>query len=132
MVNMISQWLERLQCIRDERGLALIESLIAVVVLGTIVVTFTVTLATGALGVRENDQEVVVQGLARTQLEYTKSYAYDPNATTYPTVSAPPGYVISVAVSSVPSTNSNIQKITANITRDGNFIMTIKDYKVNR
>ncbi len=128
----MNKWLKRLQQIRDERGLALMESLIAVVVLGTTVLSFTVGLATGALGIRENDQEVVAQGLARTQLEYTKSYAYDPSATTYPIVSTPPGYAIAVSVSFVPSTNSNIQKVTANITRDGNLIMTIKDYKVNR
>ncbi len=125
---MIKKW----QCIRDERGLALMESLIAVAVLGTTVLAFTVALATGALGIRENDQEVVAQGLARTQLEYTKSYAYNPSATTYPTVTTPSGYAISVAVASVPSTNANIQKITANITRDGNLVMTINDYKVNR
>ncbi len=125
---MIKKW----QCIRDERGLALMESLIAVAVLGTTVLAFTVALATGALGIRENDQEVVAQGLARTQLEYTKSYAYIPSATTYPTVTTPSGYAISVTVASVPSTNANIQKITANITRDGNLVMTINDYKVNR
>ncbi len=125
---MIKKW----QCIRNERGLALMESLIAVAVLGTTVLAFTVALATGALGINENAQEVVAQGLARSQLEYTKSYAYDPSATTYPAVTTPPGYAISVAVASVPSTNANIQKITANITRDGNLIMTIKDYKVNR
>ncbi len=129
---MISEWLQRLKCIRGEGGLALVESLIAVAVLGTTVLAFTVALATGALGVSENKQEVVVQSLARTQLEYTKSYTYDPSATTYPTVAAPSGYAISVAVSSISGTNSNIQRVTANITRDGNLIKTIKDYKMNR
>ena len=47
-------------------------------------------------------------------------------------MSAPDGYGISVAVAAVPGTNSNIQKITANVTRDGAVIMTAEDYKVNR
>ncbi len=129
---MIRQWLRKFQCIRDERGLALVESLIAVAILGTTVVTFAVALATGSLAVNENDQEVVAQSLARTQLEYTKSYTYDPGATTYPAVPAPAGYTISVAVASITGTNSNIQKITANISREGKQVMTIQDYKVNR
>ena len=132
MIDTVSQWLERIECIRSEKGLALVESLVAVLLLGTTILTFTTALATGSLGVRENDQEVVVQSLARSQLEYTKSYSYDPNATTYPTVATPPGYAISVAVSAISGTNSNIQKVTANISRDGNLIMTIEDYKGNR
>ena len=129
---MMNRWRQRLQRIRDERGLALVESLVAVAVLGTTVLAFTVALATGALGVSENKQEAVVQSLVRTQLEYTKSYSYNATATTYPTVATPPGYAISVAVSSIAGTNSNIQRVTANITRDGNLIKTIKDYKMNR
>ncbi len=132
MVRMIIQWLGRLPWHRDEKGIVLVESLVAVAIVGTTIVTFAAALATGSLAVRENDQEVVAQSLARTQLEYTKGYAYDPLATTYPTVTAPPGYVITVTVSSIPDTNSNIQKITADISREGEPVMTIVDYKVNR
>ncbi|OGC95545.1 MAG: hypothetical protein A2W25_05430 [candidate division Zixibacteria bacterium RBG_16_53_22] len=123
---------KKLKALRCEKGIGLVESLAAVALLGTAVLTLTGALATGSLGVSENDEEVVVQSLARTQLEYTKSYAYDPGASTYPTVAAPPGYAISVGVSAVPGANSNIQKITANISRDGNLILTIRDYKGNR
>ena len=132
MVGMIGQWLGKLKWYRDERGVALVESLIAVAILGTTVVTLIIALATGSIAIRETDQEVVAQSLARTQLEYIKGYAYDPDATTYPTVSAPTGYTISVGVSSIPDTNSNIQKISANISREGGLILTIEDYKVNR
>ena len=117
---------------QDETGIALVESLVAVAVLGVAVVTFVVALSTGSLAVQESDQEVTVQSLARTQLEYTKGYPYDPDAITYPTVSAPAGYGISVAVTSVPDTDTDIQKITVDISRDGETIMTIEDYKVNR
>ena len=117
---------------QDETGIALVESLVAVAVLGVAVVTFVVALSTGSLAVQESDQEVTVQSLARTQLEYTKGYPYDPDAITYPTVSAPAGYGISVAVTSVPDTDTDIQKITVDISRDGEAIMTIEDYKVNR
>ena len=129
---MISQWLGKLQWHQDEKGVALVESLVAVAILGTTVVALIISLATGSIAIRETDQEVVVQSLARTQLEYIKGYTYDPDATTYPTVSTPPGYTISVGVSSTPDADPDIQKVTANISRDGELILTIEDYKVNR
>ena len=129
---MISQWLRKLQWHRDERGIALVESLVAVGILGTTVVTLIISLATGSIAIRETDEEVVVQSLARTQLEYIKGYTYDPDATTYPAVATPPGYSISVGVSSTPDADPDIQKVTANISREGTLILTIEDYKVNR
>ena len=129
---MLSQCLGKLKLHRDEKGIALVESLVAVAILGTTVVTLIISLATGSIAIRETDEEVVVQSLARTQLEYIKGYTYDPNATTYPTVSTPPGYTISVGVSPTPDADPDIQKVTANISREGNLILTIEDYKVNR
>ena len=80
----------------------------------------------------EHKQEVVAQSLVRSQLEYTKSYPYDPAATTYPTVAVPADYSISVAVSSVPETDTDIQKITVIVSREEQDILTVADYKVNR
>ena len=129
MFRMMSQRTGKRPGHRGEKGIALVESLIAVAILGTAVVTFITSLSTGSLAIRETDQEVVAQSLARTQLEYIKGLPY---ATSYPAVAAPPGYTISVSVAAVPGANANIQKVTANISRDGELTMTIKDYKVNR
>ena len=95
-------------------------------------VAFVVALSAGSLAVGEHKQEVVAQSLVRSQLEYTKSYTYDPAATTYPTVAVPADYSISVAVSSVPETDTDIQKITVIVSREEQDILTVADYKVNR
>ena len=118
---------------QGERGVTLVEALVAVAVLGGGILTLVLAMSSGALAVKENDRQSVAQGLARAQLEYTKSYAYNPSASTYPTVSAPDGYGISVGVTRVPDTGSNnIQKITANVTFNDATIMTAEDYKVKR
>ena len=104
----------------------------AVAILGTSVVAFAAGLSAGSIAVRGQDEIVVTQGLAQTQLEYTKSYAYNPGAVTYPAVTAPPGYSISMGVSAVPGTDANIQKITVTISRDGQVVETVAGYKVNR
>ncbi len=117
---------------RGQRGIGLVETLMAVAVLGTAVVAFVTALSTGSIAVGENDSEAIVQGLARSQLEYTKSYTYNPAAATYPLIAAPAGYSISVGVSAVPSTDNNIQKITVTINHKGSNIIQVQDYKVNR
>src|SRR4030042_4275387 len=112
---------------RGERVLALVESLVAIGILGGSVLTMVLAMSGGALAVRENDVEVTAQGLARTQMEYLKNYPYDAEATTYPAVAAPAGYGISVGVTAVPGANASIQRVTANITRDGAVVMTVAD-----
>ena len=115
---------------QDQKGLGLVESLAAIAILGIAVVAFVAALSAGSIAVREQNQDVVAQSLARTQLEYVKGCSY--NATTYPTVDTLEGYSISLGVSSIPGTDADIQKITVNITREGEDILTIEDYKVNR
>ena len=127
------QWLRRIKVwVQGERGLGIVESLAAVAILGAAVVAFIIALSTGSLAVREVDQETVAQSLVRTQLEYIKGYPYDPAAITYPKVDVPEGYTISVEVSSIPDTNTDIQKITVTISRDREEILNVADYKVNR
>ena len=118
--------------LREERGMTLVEALMTIAIIGVVLVTFATGMSSGAIAVRENDQEVTVQSLARTQMEYIKGYPYDSGASTYPTVSTPAGYSISVAVTATPDADSNIQKVTANISRDGQLLLTVEDYKVNR
>ena len=116
----------------NQRGLGLVETLIAVAILGTAMVAFTGALSAGSLAAGSQNIDVVAQSLAQSQLEYTKSYEYDSGASTYPTISVPEGYGISVDVSSVPGTDADIQKITVTITRDSQNLLVVEDYKVNR
>ena len=116
----------------DQRGIGLAETLVAVAILGTAGVSFGVALATGSLTVNEQATETTAQRLVQSQLEYTKSYAYDPGVATYPLIAVPAGYELTVAVSAVPGADTDIQTITVTASRDGEAVLTIDDYKVNR
>ena len=129
----INQWLARARVrVEDERGLGLADSLVAVAILGLAVTAFVLALSTGSIAVRVNEQQVVAQRLVQTQLEYVKNYAYDPEATTYPAVDTPEGYTISVAVAPVPDTDTDIQKITVTASHEGEEVLIVEDYKVDR
>jgi type II secretory pathway pseudopilin PulG len=143
----ISKWLKRIKVkLQDEAGIGLVESLAAVAILGIAGTAFVLSLSTGALAVREGDQEATAQSLARAQMEYVKNYPYQEVPTTYPLVytedetynpnpvTLPEGYGISVAVGAIPQAggDTDIQKVTVTISREGENIMTIEDYKVRR
>ena len=119
-------------CIRDERGIGLAESLAAIAIIGITAVAFITALSTGVLAVRESDQEAVAQQLARTQLEYLKSLPYDATGDTYPTVDTPSGYTISLETDAFIYTDTDIQELTVTIYRDSESILTVAAYKVKR
>jgi Tfp pilus assembly protein PilV len=115
-----------------EKGASLVEALVTIAILGVVVVSFVAAMSTGALAAGQSNEEAVAQGLVRTQLENTKSQAYVPGAATYPTVTTPAGYAISVAVATTPDNNANIQKVTVTVTRGSRTVANVVDYKVNR
>jgi hypothetical protein len=116
-----------------ERGITLVEAAVSVLLLGGGVLTMILTMSGGVLAVQLNDEEVTAQTLARSQMEYIKEYPYNFLGVTYPTISAPADYSIHITVQSVPGISStDIQKVTAVITRAGQTVFTLEDYKVNR
>ncbi len=115
-------------------GVGLVETLVAVAILGVTLVTLLAAISTGSIGVATTEERVTAENLARSQLEYTKSEAYLPVVpASYATVTPPAGYTVSAeATSIIPEGDSSVQKITVTITRDGDTLMTVEDFKVNR
>jgi Tfp pilus assembly protein PilV len=116
----------------NQKGIGLVEALIAVAILGTAVIAFVVSLSVGSLASNELNKETNAQGLAQAQMEYTKSYPYNPEATTYPVLTPPATYSVTVNVSPVPGADMNIQKIAVTVSKDGVILLTVYGYKVNR
>lgn len=115
----------------NERGFSIAEALVAIAIIAIVITGFMATYGTGSLAVLTIDSEAELQRLARNQLEYVKSYAYNPTAITYPLLATPAEYSVIVTVSPLPATDDNIQKVTVTVTRDDRTL-TVADYKVNR
>jgi type II secretory pathway pseudopilin PulG len=117
--------------LRSQEGISLVETLVAVAILGTAVVVFTSSLSTGVISTSVHGQEVIAQRLAQNQVESIKNQVFSA-AGTYNTVTVPAGYTISLAKSAVSGANTNIQKITVTVLRNGVSAFTVAAYKVNR
>jgi Tfp pilus assembly protein PilV len=115
-----------------QAGVGLVETLVAVAILGVTLVTLLAAISTGSIGVATTEERVSAENLARSQLEYAKSQPYSTAPASYATVTPPAGYAISADAISIPEGDSSVQKITVTVTRDGDTLLTVEDYKVDR
>ncbi len=122
----------RIAMTSGQEGVGLVETLIAVAILGVTLVVLLTAISTGSIGVATTEERVTAENLARSQLEYTKSQAYVTAPASYATVTPPTGYAVTAAATSIPGGDSSIQQIMVTVTRDGETLLTVEDYKVDR
>ena len=117
---------------RSERGVALVEALVAVAIAGTALVMFLSGMSTGLLSTSQSDRLSTAHELARSQVESTKAATYHAPPYTYPSVPAPSGYAVSSTASSIAGAGASIELISVTVTKAGATIFTLEDYKVDR
>lgn len=120
-----------------EAGVTLIETLIALAIIGFIAVAILSSMATGAKATTIAGEQAFAESLARSELEYIKNQPYDSIAPLEYGVDPelrqhePEGWVIlPPTVSTVH--DGNIQKIAVTVTRNGKAVLSVTTYKVNR
>ena len=121
----------------NERGMTLIEVLVALGILAVVGATFITGITVASKGSMVSQERVSAESLVKSQMEDTKAQDYDPEATTYDTIDLPAdldaqGYDISVFAQPLYSPDDDIQRITVTVTRNGETLFTLVDYKVNR
>ena len=115
---------------KGETGTSLLETIVALALLGIIAVVFLGTLATTSSARSIADEHASSRILAESQMENLKkqeySSSYDPVA-----ISGDyPGYTASVDVQTLR--NGSIQKITVTIRHHNRDIESLESYKVSR
>jgi len=120
-------------CTGNSKGVSAIEVIIALAILGIIAVAFLGGLSTALNATSIADERSVAQSLAQSQMEYIKSQDYVYDATEYDVISdVPDGYTIQVVAEPLNTPDDGIQKITITIKHQGNEVLTLEDYKVDR
>ncbi len=155
---MTGKWLKRPRLLRGGNGIGLLETMLALGVLGFIGVAFMTALSVSFKSTEISEEQVTAEDLARTQLEYIRDQDYcippttpyiipqDGGCGTYdvppPGLTLPSGYTITLEITEYcdgqgPEPGGcydvqEIQKLTARVFRDGGLVTEIADLKTNR
>jgi type II secretory pathway pseudopilin PulG len=116
----------------SERGVSLVETLVAVAILGTALVVFMSGLSTGILATGRADRLSIAHELARSQLEDTKAQPYVAAPHTYPSVAAPAGYSVTSDATDAQNGDAAVQLITVVVSKDADVLFTLEGLKVDR
>ncbi len=124
--------------IRPESGATLLETVVALAVLGTVAVTFLTGIYTTSKAAFLADTRATAMSLAQSQMEWAENttYSYNATATGYPPAPIPSGkdYIgysanITATLVSGHSSDDGIQKITVTIKRSGADVIKLEGYK---
>ena len=120
-----------------ESGATLMETAVALFILGVIAVTFLSGLVTTSKAVFIADERATAESLARSQIEWAKSANYTDNATQYSPELIPSGkdyidYSANITTEPLHDPDDGIQKITVTVKRSGDTVFTLEGYKVDR
>ncbi len=134
------RWLLKgnLRLFREQKGISLLEILIAVGILSVIGVVFIGSLNTAYRSVGVLDEQTQAEALARSQMEDIKDSTYQDSGNYTVTVDLPTQYSISIDVevpTIVSANTTTLQEITVSVSRptgDGGNrpLLSISTYKV--
>jgi len=137
----------RLRFLRGQKGLTLIETILAAAILAAIGVGLLTALDTNARATRQLDEKVVATNLATAYIEATKAMDY---AETYPEpedlITIPPQYNVNVDITFSSDgasgdgitwvdtySGETIQKLAVTVSREGGgHILTVCAFKTKR
>ena len=119
--------------LRGQKGFGLIEVLIAVAILSIAATAFLGAISTSAIAINKQDRKITSEAIAVSQINHTKSQAYQIAPASYAVIpSLPTNYLVTSDATAIAGRDDNIQLITVTVSRGGNVLYTLEDYKVNR
>ncbi|OGN86831.1 MAG: hypothetical protein A2158_08020 [Chloroflexi bacterium RBG_13_46_14] len=116
-----------------QAGFGLVESLLAVAILGSTVFMLLGGLSTGAISVGILQEDIVAENLGRTQLEYTKCLPFHTAPYSYDSVEiVPEGYSVTANAVPVSARDDNIQRVIITVYRGDKSVYILEGFKVKR
>ncbi len=129
--------LRRRICHRYETGIALLETLVALAVLGATAVVFLGGLLTTTKVMSQTDEQSTAASLAQRQIEWVKAATYVYGASEYSLAPMPDSsdylnYSVTVTAEPLRTPDDGIQRITVSVIRSGEPVFRLQSYKVDR
>ena len=121
----------------QESGISLIETVVALAILGAIAVSFLGGMTTASEANFIADEQTTAESLARSQMERVKTADYVYGATEYPPAPMPSGedylnYSTVITAEPLNNPDDGIQKITVAIKHFDKTIIKLESYKGER
>ena len=114
----------------NERGIGLVEILVAVAIMAIVFTAFLAALSTGAFSVAQVRKQVTAENIARSQLEYVKQSDFISGTNYYtPTTISSSWYAATISATTI---YTDLQLITVTVFYNGEPTFTMEEYKVNR
>ena len=115
--------------LEEQKGMTLIDTLVALAILGAIGIAFMNALSTGSRTSGHLDDVATAERLVRNQLEGIRNASYDITAPyEYSIVDHPANYPVSVDVES--NGDNTLQDITITVSHEGETLVTLDTFKV--
>lgn len=122
---------------RNEKGFTLVETIIAIALLGIIGVTFLSALNVSLNVLVVTDERQTAMNLAESQMEHIKKQGYLASYSPAPIPDEYSGYSVAIYTEDISSRDDNIQKIRIVVSHQGKPVIltadsTLEGYKVKR
>ena len=123
---------------RNKKGVALLEVLIAGVILAVVLVGFLQGLNVTLLGTDRNSKINSALHVAQSQMEYTKSLTFNQSGYSNDRIDVPKGYIIDVHCIDTYENVTGKQLITVTVSYNNtnlasqDYRVVLKDYKIDR
>jgi prepilin-type N-terminal cleavage/methylation domain-containing protein len=119
---------------KNQTGLTLIETLVAIAIIGAISVVFLGGLVVSSKGTLEADEQSTAESVARSQMEWVQGLTYVEESTQYSpaamdTYNDYQGYSANITAEPLHSPDDGIQKISITVLHNGNWVMSLEGYK---
>ncbi len=120
-----------------ESGATLLETVVALAILGTIAVIFLNGLATTSKAAFIVDEQATAESLAQSQMEWVANADYVYSATQYSLAPIPSEkdyirYSATITAEPIHNPDDGIQKITVTVKHSGETVIRLQGYKVDR
>ena len=124
------------QLFKEGSGFTLLETLVALTIFGMVAVIFLMGLSVSSKALMVSQDRVNAESIAKSQMEDTKAQTYVAEASSYPEITLSSdlitqGYNITVDADPLNSPDDGLQKITVDVSRNGEVLFTLIGYKLS-